>query len=75
MTDVIYGHFQQWKPAGIGEWIRLRLLSSAIPPFSPAEKYHGLVIARLLVLVSGAHILEAVNSYSTYFEDTAPGST
>lgn len=74
MTDVIYGHVQRWKHAGIGEWIGLRLLSSAIPPFSPVEKYHGLVIARLLVLASGAHIPGAVNSCNIYFEDIAPGS-
>ena len=74
MTDVIHGHVQRWKHAGIGKWIGLRLLSSAIPPFSPVEKYHGLVIARLLVLASGAHILGVVNSCNIYFEDTAPGS-
>lgn len=74
MADVIYGCVQRWKHAGIGKWIGLRLLSSAIPPFSPVEKYHGLVIARPLGLAPGAHILGAVNSCNIYFEDIAPGS-
>jgi len=73
MTEVIYGHVQGWKHAGVGERLGLRLLSSANPPFSPAEKYHGLVAARLLALASGARILGAVISCDTYFEVTAPG--
>lgn len=74
MADVMYVHVQWWKHAGIGKWIGLRLLSSAKPPFSPIEKYHGLVVARLLVLASGAHIIGAVNSCNIYFEDTASRS-
>lgn len=75
MTDVIYGRVQRWKCAGIGKWMGLRLLNCATPPFSPVEKYRGLVIARLLVLASGARILGAVNSCNIYFEDIAAGST
>lgn len=74
MTDLMYVHVQWWKHPGICKWIGLRLLSYAKAPFSPVEKYHGLVVARLLVLASGAHILDAVHSCNIYFEDIASGS-
>lgn len=74
MTDVMYVHVQGWKDAGIHKWLGLRLLNSAKALFSPVEKYHGLVVARLLVLASGAHILGAVNSCNTYFKDVASRS-
>lgn len=74
MTGIMCVHVQWWNHAGICKWIGLRLLSSAKAPFSPVEKYHGLVVARLLVLASGAHIRSAVNSCNIYFEDIASGS-